>query len=62
MVYGASGALDFATVSETLRATDTDRTVLVFGLVFVVIGIAFKFGAVPFHMWVPDVYQGGRRR
>jgi len=57
-VYGASGALDFATVSETLRATDTDRTVLVFGLVFVVIGIAFKFGAVPFHMWVPDVYQG----
>jgi NADH-quinone oxidoreductase subunit N len=58
MIYGASGALDFATVSETLHETDTDRTVLVFGLVFVVIGIAFKFGAVPFHMWVPDVYQG----
>jgi NADH-quinone oxidoreductase subunit N len=58
MVYGATGALDFATVSETLHATDIDRTVLVFGLVFVVIGIAFKFGAVPFHMWVPDVYQG----
>ena len=58
MVYGATGALDFATVSETLRETDTDRTVLVFGLVFVVIGIAFKFGAVPFHMWVPDVYHG----
>jgi len=58
MVYGATGALDFATVSQTLRETDTDRTVLVFGLVFVVIGIAFKFGAVPFHMWVPDVYHG----
>jgi NADH-quinone oxidoreductase subunit N len=58
MIYGATGALDFATVSETLRQTDTDRTVLVFGLVFIVIGIAFKFGAVPFHMWVPDVYQG----
>jgi NADH-quinone oxidoreductase subunit N len=35
-----------------------DQTVLVFGLVFIVIGIAFKFGAVPFHMWVPDVYHG----
>jgi NADH-quinone oxidoreductase subunit N len=58
MIYGASGALDFATVSENLRQTDTDRTVLVFGVVFVVIGIAFKFGAVPFHMWVPDVYHG----
>jgi NADH-quinone oxidoreductase subunit N len=58
MIYGASGALDFATVSETLGRTDTDRTILVFGLVFIVIGIAFKFGAVPFHMWVPDVYQG----
>jgi NADH-quinone oxidoreductase subunit N len=58
MVYGATGALDFATVSESLRQTAADRTVLVFGLVFVVIGIAFKFGAVPFHMWVPDVYQG----
>ncbi len=58
MIYGATGALDFATVSETLRQIDMDRTVLVFGLVFVVIGIAFKFGAVPFHMWIPDVYQG----
>jgi len=58
MVYGATGALDFATVSESLQQTAVDRTVLVFGLVFVVIGIAFKFGAVPFHMWIPDVYQG----
>jgi NADH-quinone oxidoreductase subunit N len=58
MIYGATGALDFATVSETLRQTGTDRTVLVFGVVFIVIGIAFKFGAVPFHMWVPDVYHG----
>jgi NADH-quinone oxidoreductase subunit N len=58
MVYGATGALDFATVSRMLGSADSDRTVLVFGLVFVVIGIAFKFGAVPFHMWLPDVYQG----
>jgi NADH-quinone oxidoreductase subunit N len=58
MVYGATGALDFPTVSRMLRNADAERTVLVFGLVFVVIGIAFKFGAVPFHMWVPDVYQG----
>jgi len=58
MVYGATGALDFPTVSRMLRSAGAERTVLVFGLVFVVIGIAFKFGAVPFHMWVPDVYQG----
>jgi NADH-quinone oxidoreductase subunit N len=58
MVYGATGALDFPTVSRMLQGGSAEPTVLVFGLVFVVIGVAFKFGAVPFHMWVPDVYQG----
>ncbi len=58
MIYGATGAIDFATVNAAITAGDADKTVLVFGLVFVVIGIAFKFGAVPFHMWAPDVYQG----
>ena len=58
MVYGATGSLD---ISEIARATESgaaSRTILVFGLVFVVAGLAFKLGAVPFHMWVPDVYQG----
>lgn len=58
MLYGATGTLDLAAMSEVIAAGKAEETVLVFGLVFVVIGIAFKFGAVPFHMWVPDVYDG----
>ncbi|MEN8176396.1 MAG: NADH-quinone oxidoreductase subunit NuoN [Pseudomonadota bacterium] len=58
MIYGATGALDFVSVNAALEAGSADSTVLVFGLVFVVIGVAFKFGAVPFHMWVPDIYHG----
>lgn len=58
MIYGATGAIDFPSVSAALSAGTVNKTVLVFGLVFVVIGVAFKFGAVPFHMWVPDVYHG----
>jgi NADH-quinone oxidoreductase subunit N len=58
MVYGATGHLTFAEVSAVIASGTADETVLVFGLVFVVIGVSFKFGAVPFHMWVPDVYHG----
>ena len=58
MIYGATGALDFAAVNQAVTSGNPDKIVLVFGLVFLVIGIAFKFGAVPFHMWVPDVYHG----
>jgi len=58
MIYGATGAIDFATVNAAIVSNTVNKTVLVFGLVFVVIGIAFKFGAVPFHMWVPDIYHG----
>ncbi len=58
MVYGATGSIQFATVSEAINAQGLENKVLVFGLVFIVIGLAFKFGAVPFHMWVPDVYHG----
>ena len=58
MIYGATGMLDFAGVAQSVASGETDRMVLLFGLVFVVIGIAFKFGAVPFHMWAPDVYHG----
>ena len=58
MVYGATGHLTFPQVAEVIASGSADSTVLVFGLVFVVIGVSFKFGAVPFHMWVPDVYHG----
>lgn len=58
MLYGATGALSFDQVATALKAGTADEIVLVFGLVFIVIGLAFKFGAVPFHMWVPDVYHG----
>jgi NADH-quinone oxidoreductase subunit N len=60
MVYGATGSFDVATISQMLSQGDfhVDRTVLVFGLVFIVAGIAFKLGVVPFHMWIPDVYEG----
>jgi len=58
MIYGATGSIGFEAVSTALAGTDANNTVLVFGLVFVVIGLAFKLGAVPFHMWMPDVYHG----
>jgi len=58
MVYGATGQLSFPEVASVITSGKADQTVLVFGLVFVVLGVSFKFGAVPFHMWVPDVYQG----
>jgi len=58
MIYGATGQLDFPAVAQAIAGGSADQTVLIFGLVFVLIGISFKFGAVPFHMWVPDVYHG----
>jgi NADH-quinone oxidoreductase subunit N len=61
MIYGATGTLNIYEVAShagRLAATPTDRTFLVFGLVFVVAGLAFKVGVVPFHMWIPDVYHG----
>jgi len=58
MLYGATGTLDVAAVSDAIRHGVPNPNLLVFGLVFVVAGLAFKLGAVPFHMWVPDVYQG----
>jgi NADH-quinone oxidoreductase subunit N len=58
MMYGATGSLDLGKVFEAIAKGDANRQVLVFGVVFIVSGLAFKFGAVPFHMWVPDVYQG----
>jgi NADH-quinone oxidoreductase subunit N len=58
MIYGATGSLDIPTVSKAIAAGLIKKQVLIFGLVFVVAGLAFKLGVVPFHMWVPDVYQG----
>lgn len=58
MIYGATGTLEITQIAEALYGTESNRTVLVFGLVFVVAGLAFKLGVVPFHMWIPDVYHG----
>lgn len=58
MIYGATGSLDLSEVVQTAATTTANKQILVFGIVFLVAGLAFKLGAVPFHMWVPDVYQG----
>lgn len=58
LVYGATGSLDIALVSQAIAQAVAQPQVLMLGLVFVVAGLAFKLGVVPFHMWVPDVYQG----
>jgi NADH-quinone oxidoreductase subunit N len=58
MLYGATGSLDLTEVAKATASGTVNKTVLVFGVVFVVSGLAFKLGAAPFHMWVPDVYQG----
>ncbi len=58
MMYGATGSLDVNEVYRAIASRQVNHQVLVFGLVFIVAGLAFKLGAVPFHMWLPDVYQG----
>ena len=58
MMYGATGSLDISEVFKAIGTGQINRSVLVLGVVFVVSGLAFKLGAVPFHMWIPDVYQG----
>jgi NADH-quinone oxidoreductase subunit N len=58
MMYGATGSLDVPRVFEVLQSGQPNKQVIAFGLAFIVAGLAFKFGAVPFHMWVPDVYHG----
>ncbi len=58
MMYGATGSLDINEVFKAIGTRQVNHQVLVFGLVFIVAGLAFKIGAAPFHMWVPDVYQG----
>ncbi len=58
MMYGATGSLSIPQVFEVISTGLPNKSVLIFGVVFVVAGLAFKLGAAPFHMWVPDVYQG----
>ena len=58
MMYGATGSLDLGEVFKAIGTGRINKEVLIFGVVFVVAGLGFKLGAVPFHMWVPDVYQG----
>lgn len=58
MVYGVTGSLALGDMAQALSDGTDLRIPLVFGIVFIVAGLAFKLGAVPFHMWVPDVYHG----
>jgi NADH-quinone oxidoreductase subunit N len=58
MIYGATGTLQITEVAKAIGANRPDSTILLFGLVFAVSGMAFKLGVVPFHMWIPDVYHG----
>jgi NADH-quinone oxidoreductase subunit N len=58
MIYGVTGSLDLLEILRSLLDPRINHLIMAFGLVFIVAGVAFKFGVVPFHMWVPDVYQG----
>ena len=58
MIYGATGTLDLQLIADSIGSNGGDNTLLIFGLVFLVVGLAFKLGVVPFHMWIPDVYEG----
>jgi len=60
-VYGVTGQIQFDLITEAIRQDpDLNSVPLWFGIAFMIVGVAFKFGAVPFHMWLPDVYQGAR--
>ena len=58
MVYGVTGSLNIMEIAVGIENIKENNIVLIFGLVFMVIGLSFKLGAVPFHMWLPDVYHG----
>jgi NADH-quinone oxidoreductase subunit N len=58
MMYGATGSLEISEVFKAIGTGRINKSVMILGVVFIVAGLGFKLGAVPFHMWVPDVYQG----
>src|SRR5262245_63927057 len=60
IVYGVTGSLELGAIGQAVGHLGPQQIGLLFGLAFIVVGVAFKFGAVPFHMWLPDVYQGAR--
>jgi NADH-quinone oxidoreductase subunit N len=58
IVYGVTGHLELSAVAEAVRSSYAGNIGLIFGVAFLIVGIGFKLGAVPFHMWLPDVYEG----
>jgi NADH-quinone oxidoreductase subunit N len=58
IVYGVTGSLELASIAAAVQGGLGDNIGLVFGIAFLIVGVGFKFGAVPFHMWIPDVYEG----
>jgi NADH-quinone oxidoreductase subunit N len=58
IVYGVTGHLELAAIAEVVRSNYATNIGLIFGVVFLIVGVGFKLGAVPFHMWIPDVYEG----
>jgi NADH-quinone oxidoreductase subunit N len=58
IIYGITGSLELAGIANAVHAGLGDNVGLLFGIAFLIVGVGFKFGAVPFHMWIPDVYEG----
>lgn len=58
IIYGATGSLDIETIRNAIQGMEADDVMLILGIIFIIAGIGFKLGAVPFHMWLPDIYQG----
>lgn len=58
MLFGATGTVDLSAIASAYGANETTNSLMLFGTAFIVVGLAFKLGAAPFHMWLPDVYQG----
>src|ERR1700719_53641 len=59
IVYGVTGSLELAEIASVVRNAAMGGNIgLIFGIAFLIVGVGFKFGAVPFHMWIPDVYEG----
>lgn len=58
IIYGVTGNIELGAIANQIKDLNTNNTALIFGVVFIIVGVAFKLGAVPFHMWLPDVYEG----
>src|ERR1700691_525090 len=58
IVYGVTGGLELAAIAAAVHGGFSDNVGLIFGIAFILVGVGFKLGAVPFHMWIPDVYEG----